>query len=266
VDVPNPALAGEDDGPGLERYVGAIERELVPRILASSRVGPFPPEMMRRAGEVLDDERVSELVRRIRGGDEEATGRFVAELLADGVESEVIFLDLITPAARRLGKMWEEDTCDFVEVTLALGRLHRALRGLSHLFLSQQPPAASVGRILLSNVPGEQHTLGLVMVAEFFVRAGWTVDLGHPLDSPDLGAVVRDEWYDVAGFSAACDTSLGTLKREVGRVRRASRNPRLRILVGGRVFDDAPALVKRVGADASASDAREAPAVAASLL
>jgi methanogenic corrinoid protein MtbC1 len=37
-------------------------------------------------------------------------------------------------------------------------------------------------------------------------------------------------------------------------------------MVGGRVFDEQPQLVARVGADASAADAREAPRIAELLL
>jgi methanogenic corrinoid protein MtbC1 len=40
----------------------------------------------------------------------------------------------------------------------------------------------------------------------------------------------------------------------------------LRVLVGGRLFVDAPDLVARVGADGACSDARSAPSTASSLL
>jgi hypothetical protein len=56
------------------------------------------------------------------------------------------------------------------------------------------------------------------------------------------------------------------LKREIRRLRSASRNPHVRVLVGGKVFADDHDMVTRVGADASASDAREAPSIARSLL
>jgi hypothetical protein len=48
-------------------------------------------------------------------------------------------------------------------------------------------------------------------------------------------------------------------------MRRASRNPALGVLVGGRVFVERPELVALVGADATASDARQAALQAESL-
>jgi methanogenic corrinoid protein MtbC1 len=64
----------------------------------------------------------------------------------------------------------------------------------------------------------------------------------------------------------ACDSSLPRLKRELQAIRRTSRNPAVRLMVGGRAFDDDPALVRRVGADGTARDARTAPDTAAALL
>ena len=40
-----------------------------------------------------------------------------------GAPIESIYLDLLAPAARYLGEMWEEDLCDFTDVTIGLGRL-----------------------------------------------------------------------------------------------------------------------------------------------
>lgn len=284
----NPAAPAEPGQPsGLERMAGAIERDIVPRLLQAHRAGPFPPGMLIAAEGGLgrgaapgpgtepaapepavevEAERVLELVRYLTAPDEEAVDAYLDAVLDQGISCEAVYLDLLAPAARRLGALWEDDRCDFVQVTVALGRMQRVLRSLSHLFLagaSRQQPA---GRVFLTCLPGEQHTLGLVMVAEFFVRAGWWTDLGHPVSEAELMQSVRGEWYDVVGVSMACDSSLPRLKRELQAIRRTSRNPSVRLMVGGRAFDDDPALVRRVGADGTAGDARNAPAAAAALL
>ena len=263
--VPRGSAAAADDD-GLANFAPALEREIVPRLLTAHRAGPFPPEMLSRAGETLDAARVEELVRHLRGPDDGRAERWVDDLLDEGMTSEAVYMDLLAPAARALGRMWEEDTCDFVEVTLTLGRIQRVLRSLSHLFLADAAAGEPRGRVYLCGLAGEQHTLGLVMVAEFFVRAGWEVDVGQPVDGEGLLQALRAGWFDVVGFSIACDHSLPRLKREIRDARRASRNPGVRVMVGGRVFDADPALVRRVGADATASDARQAPEVAAALL
>jgi MerR family transcriptional regulator, light-induced transcriptional regulator len=153
-----------------------------------------------------------------------------------------------------------------VEVSVALGRMQRILRSLSELFLVGAARGNAVGRVLLAGVPGEQHTLGLFMVAEFFVREGWLVTIGPPFIDSRLRDVLHEESYDVVGFSAACDSRLGLLSREIRQVRRSSRNRAVKVLVGGRVFNEQPALVQRVGADGTAADAKTAPTAAAKLV
>lgn len=258
--------ATPSESTGLDERSTVLEQEIIPRLLASHRAGPFPPDLLAQAAERLQLSRVEDLVSLLRGGSDERLERYVDDLLEDGVTTELIYLDVLAPAARRLGVMWEEDECDFVEVTLALGRMQRVLRSLSHLFLAGEENPEPVGRIYLTCVSGEQHSLGLVMVAEFFLRAGWAVEMGHPVSDPDLVRAVRSEWCDVVGFSVGCDSRVNHLKREIRDLRRASRNPTVRVLVGGRVFDDQPGLVERVGADGTIRDPRLAPELALRLV
>jgi methanogenic corrinoid protein MtbC1 len=199
------------------------------------------------------------------GDDDDRALAHVAAVVERGVAVEAIYLDLLTPTARRLGTLWEDDACDFVDVTVALGRLQSVLRSISHLFVGHgtRPDA---GRVLLSCIPGEQHTLGLFMVSEFFVRDGGEVSLGSPIADCDVCALVQDEWFDVVGFSVACNSRISFLSREIPRLRKHSRNPRVAVMVGGRVFADQPELVGRVQADASATDARTAPQLARRLV
>ena len=176
-----------------------------------------------------------------------------------------MYLDLLAPTARRLGELWDTDECDFVEVTLAMGRMQRMLRDLSEVFLSDASRGDTVGSVLLTCVPGEQHTLGIIMVGEFLLRDGWRVLVGAPWTENDLLSMVESEWFDVIGFSVGCENRLSALKREIRRLRTTSRNPHVQVMVGGKVFADDPTLVERVGANAAAADAREAPRVARSL-
>lgn len=231
----------------------------MPRLLLTHRAGALSPAQRRALDAAVGRPDLDEFLREVLGIDDGGTLPFVRRLLDRGVSVEAVYLDLLAPTARALGTLWESDTCDFVEVTIALGRLQHALRALSRTFING--PATtdgneSAGRALLCCIPGEQHTLGLFIVAEFMIRDGWGVSVGPPLLEADLLQLVRDEWFDVVGFSVACDSRLSQLRREIGRVRAASRNRRVGVLVGGRVFNDRPELVARVGADASAADAR----------
>ena len=251
--------------PDSDRLERTVATHLVPQMLLSHRMPGTPPEVVRAVTERLPDADVAEFVRLVRSAGEGEVDGFIQALL-DWRSPEEVYLDLLAPAARRLGEMWTADACDFFEVTVAVGRLQRVLRGLSHLFTLRAAAAEPVGRALLCCATGEQHTLGLFMVAEFFVKEGWTVEVGAPLETAEVASRLRDEWFDLVGFSVGCDGHLARLRREVRGIRRASRNRRLLVLVGGRVFSDQPELVGRVGADAWARDAQEAASVARQML
>ncbi len=249
----------------LLRLQRTIQNEIIPRLLVSHRAGPVPPSLAIAVARQLSDVDVRQFLALVRGIDDTGSAEFVQELMQSGISIESVYLDLLAPAARRLGTLWESDECDFVEVTVAMGRMQRTLRDLSHVFLADASRTETAGSVLLSCVPGEQHTLGVIMVGEFLLRDGWRVLVGSPWTDSDIDQMIGAEWYDVVGFSVGCESHVSALKREIRRMRAASRNPNVKVIVGGRIFADNPDMIGRVGADAYASDARGAPQVARSL-
>lgn len=222
--------------------------------------------MLVGATTVIDDHDVFGFVGQILGSDDQAASDTVRSLIDRGVAVDGIYLDLLAPAARQLGLLWEDDECSFIDVTLGMGRLQRIIRDLSHVFQTESPDKSPpLGHVLLTCLPGEQHTLGLIMVAEFLIRDGFKVYVGAPWSEADLLTLVSTEWFDVVGFSAGCESRLSALKREIHRIRGSSCNPDIRVLVGGQVFSVDEALVARVGADGWARDAKTCTAVARNL-
>jgi methanogenic corrinoid protein MtbC1 len=252
--------------PTSERTVDrTIETELVPRMLMAHQPAPAAPLPVVTGARTLTSQDIPSFLEEVLGPEDAAAADYVRQLLADGVSVESIYLELLSPAARELGLRWEDDECSFVDVTVAMGRLQRVLRELSQVFQAEGSEPAKEGQVLLTCLPGEQHTLGLIMVAEFLIRDGFRVHVGTPWSEADLLTMVRTEWFDLIGFSAGCESRLSVLKREIHRIRSTSRNPDVRVLVGGQVFSLDPALVERVGADGWARDARESPVVARAL-
>lgn len=242
-----------------------IETELVPRMLMAHQTASAPPLPVSTGTRTLSPQDIPTFLHEVLGTDDDAAAAFVRQLLAEGVSVESIYLELLSPAARELGLRWEDDECSFVDVTVAMGRLQRVLRELSRVFQSEGSAPAKEGHVLLTCLPGEQHTLGLIMVAEFLIRDGFRVHVGTPWSEADLLTMVRTEWFDLIGFSAGCESRLSVLKREIHHIRSNSRNPNVQVLVGGQVFSLDPTLVERVGADGWAKDAQESPVIARTL-
>lgn len=237
-----------------------IEGEILPRLMlvhaepppprAARR--PSPDEVARFAGLLLADG--AEM-----GGSDPRSA--VEALLARGLPLESLLGDLLAPAARHLGALWEEDACDFVAVTTGLGRLHAVARLLCARLEAEPPPR---GRsVLLLPCPGETHLFGLALVASAFREAGWEVG------SAEAGAgaaVLARDFHDVVGLTLACDVNAPALAPAIATLRAASCNPELRVLVGGAYVARHPECAAAAGADAGLCEAAAAPGVAESLL
>jgi methanogenic corrinoid protein MtbC1 len=191
---------------------------------------------------------------------------YLEALRARGMTLERIYLDLLSPVARRLGVMWEEDECDFTTVTIGLSCLHQVVREYSPAFTLRAARAEPDRRVLLAPAPGEQHSFGILVVEQFFRGAGWDVWSGAGVERAEILEAAKRVWFGVAGFSLACEDHLGGLAMLIRDVRRASRNAGLGILVGGPLFVDRPDLVALVGADATAADGRQATLQAETML
>jgi methanogenic corrinoid protein MtbC1 len=232
----------------MDWLVRTIEAEIIPRLVAAHRQdsthgGPLAAKVFPEDVIAFSDLTMQQ--------DADACLEFVGSIRSRGVSLPAIYLDLIAPAASRLGALWCEDRCDFTLVTVGLWRMQQVLYDLSPEFRTG-PEAASAQqrRIMLSAVPGSQHTMGILMVSEFFHRAGWPV--------------VSRQWFDVIGISVGSEPQLDKVGELIHGLRRASKNPEVRVMLGGPVTISSD-YARQCGANAVAADAEQAIAIATQL-
>jgi methanogenic corrinoid protein MtbC1 len=232
-----------------------LELDIIPRLVLARRTiadrGPAAEPGAR-------PEAVAELTNLLLAGDPTLAIAQLEALHCQGATMEILYLDLMAPAARRLGQLWESDTVSFAEVTIGLGRLQQAIRTLSHTFADRPAPCSPSRHALLMPAPGEQHTFGLLMVAEFFRRAGWDVFCEPSYPGSAAIGLVRRESFAVIGYSVSRNDALDALAAQIRLVRQASCNRAIVVMVGGKIFADHPELVAHVGADTTAVDGRQA--------
>lgn len=243
----------------------AIEHEIIPRLMLAHPMAEECLSTLPASSPQVSVDDVTAFAKLVLAPDENVAHACIETMRNSGISVETIYTDLLAPVARYLGKLWEEDLCDFTEVTLGLGRLHQVLRELSPAF-SQSNHTTNGRRALLLPAPGEQHTFGLVMVSEFFRRAGWDVGGGPWEAGADPVMMVRSEWFDVVGFSLGDATRLDALAECIKQIRLAALNPSISVLVGGPLFLANPEYVSYVKADAASTDGAHAPTLAARLV
>ena len=219
-----------------------IETQIIPRLL-SAHGAKRPATADRRARRLAID--IDGFARLLLSADSDAARALVMGLRDDGATSEAISLQILAPAARRLGTMWDQDDCDFVDVTVGLGRLQLLLRELRPHPEEANRAGSPSPSVLLSLAPGEVHGFG---------KADRV--------SHDLAA----EHFDVLGYSISSIGNVEPLRNAVALARQASRNRGVLVIAGGALFTASADWSKTMGVDGAAEDAVKAVQLAKHLL
>lgn len=236
------------------------------------------PQLLRLHAEVLPDappvelvvealapssSDISALAHIVLGSDLEAAVSYVLVLRDRGLSMETLFLELLEPAARYLGQLWDQDECDFIDVTLGVARLQKLLATFngSHLL----PGLDTRRQILMAVTPGDQHYFGASMVERFLSAAGWGVETAFDRSAEEIAQAAHAQWFAVAGLTVGSERSLPRLEETIRLIRRHSRNQMIGVMVGGPLFTADPALALEVGADGTAANAPSAVLMAQKL-
>ncbi len=252
------ARSGPESEARMARLIRTIEAEIVPRLVMARRAGRPADQAKARDNREPDGLDVVELVRLLLHHEVGVSSAYVDTVRQRGATLEMVCLGLLAPAARELGHLWEKDECDFMQVTVGLCRLHQLLRELSPEFASDDAERSGDRRILLANCPGDQHTFGIALVAQFLRRAGWDVWHEFLATRAEILDVSAQHWFSVIGLSVATQARLDDLAETIRAIRRVSRNRAIGIMVGGPLLVENPGLARRVGADATAADGPQA--------
>ena len=251
----------EDIDERTSKLVDVVAKSVIPELLAkfedtftlqdASTVHAGQEEINRLSGIVL-------------GPDDMETISYLESLRERGLSLDLLHQELLEPTARHLGDLWDQDLLDFLDVTIGVARLQRMVHYFARL--DQIPPYDEMRRVLVVQTPGELHSFGITVIRRFLTAGGWNVRTDAQMTAEQIEEAVSQEWFGVAGFSLAGESHIDPLTDVIAQVRKASRNPKIGIMVGGPAFVADPALVGRVGADGMATNGPTAVVLAKKLL
>ncbi len=242
-----------------------IESEIIPRLMVAH--APATPAVAPVIGDRgVDAAEIAAFAPLVMQVEADALLAYIETILARGVPFDTVMVDLLAPTARLLGEFWEDDRCDFVDVTMGLWRLQEVVHEIATRLPADRLPAAGGHRALFVTMPGDQHNFGTVVIDELFRRDGWITDRMSEVETADLMKRAADDWFDMIGLTISCDCHIATLASMIAALRNVSRNPRVCVMVGGRIFSADPDLAAHVGADGTARDAKLALQVAGKLV
>jgi methanogenic corrinoid protein MtbC1 len=207
---------------------------------------------------VFDDAAIRAFASQVLIHEVDVLSETVNGYLDQDVAPEVLFIQLIAPAARELGEKWNRDECDFVDVTMGLWRLQSLLRTIA----VWAPPSPGwnlrTNKALFTTMPNDQHSLGALIISECFQRAGWDVETLIEPEQSDILQALSATSYDLVGLTVTTDFSIAAVPKLLTAMRSVSCNPNLAIMIGGPALGYDPGRARELGADGTAPDAEAA--------
>jgi len=186
---------------------------------------------------------------------------FAENLFSQGLNIELLYLDIIPPAIRLLHDKWERDEISFLDVTTATWNVKRLIFNLSPEFIrpdeSSLVPGTNRFQALVTSAAGAKHTLGPLIVSQYLQRKGWSVLPGFDHQEKVILELVANHWVDLFCVSISVSNQLPGLKSWISAVRAKSKNPGIQFLVGGPLIALQPELIEELGADLVCKNVRD---------
>ncbi len=234
----------------------ALRQLVIPQLLHHSALEPLDRDMV-----LLQSQR---LAKACLSREPRVVENCVLNMFEQGIGLETLFLQTIPNAARLFHDWWAQDEIDFVAVTQASYRLQELVYYLSPEFVLSGPKSAVPANhvALLVNTPQSQHSLGLLILSQYFKRYGWQVLGSSTWREADMLTAVQSSAVDVVGISVSDERRMGYVKQLIATLRQASSNAALLVMVGGPLLLKHPHLAQWLGADFSSMHADQAQLMA----
>ena len=185
-------------------------------------------------------------------GDRTRASGLILDAATAGFPVQELYLQVLLPAQQEVGRMWQTDEINVAEEHFATATIKMILAQL-RLHAPNQPLNGKT--VLATSVVGNQHDIGLQVVADFFEMDGWKViHLGSNMPIPDLVQAVESFQPDLLALSVSLRAQLAALTETIRAVRRGTHGAVVKILVGGRALAEASDLATTLGADGYAAD------------
>jgi len=190
-------------------------------------------------------------------GDRRGANQLVDAALDSNPDLRSLYLDILQPAMREVGRLWQENGISVADEHLATAIAQAAMGRAferSYVWHDRRTPT-----LIAACAEDERHQMGLRMLCDLLELEGWdTTYLGASVPVESLVAIVVKRKPDVVAVSATIAPHLPRVRSAVGAIRGSGLSPMPLIIIGGLAVGGDEELARRLGADLTASDASEA--------
>ncbi len=244
------AVLGAHHGTQHDPAIHALAREVISRLdvsKARARVIPYdvdPADVVQLCDALLSAQ---------DGADD-----LVLQVMARGMPIDVVHLRYIAEAATLMGVRWEQDLTTSAQVMIGAGRIYAIMRRLRGQFVSARVHLPDTFRAAFATAPGETHSIGITMAADYLRRRGWQIDIKAGLNHQALVDEISHHAYPVIGLTASGKSMMFALARLIVALRVS--NPGAWIMIGGNIVAEEPDIVTMIDADGKVVDMDDAVA------
>jgi methanogenic corrinoid protein MtbC1 len=234
-----------------------IEDRLLNTILETGALELKPHSSAHLTWQTIEDH-ADDFVALITRDGPQKTEQYIAELLNLGMGVDSIVLELIPRIARKLGDQWVSDSLSFTEVTIATGRLQKLIYSLDHLFQETRTNESTTHSILVTAAPGSHHTLGPLILSNYFTWAGWNVLNESTPSERYIETTIASKSLTAIAVSVADYDQLDQLPKLIQVIRSKSLNPAIIVLTGGSLYNSDALSFGHIKADIKSNTPEEA--------
>lgn len=201
-----------------------------------------------------------ELLEALLHGDQKRAVKVAEENVNSGDDVGSFFEYVIRPSMYRVGNKWQEDEISVAEEHLASSIISRVISKLYSSFVTFEE---TKGKAVVTAVANEFHEIGSRIISDSLELDGWDVDhLGVDTPESDLIDLLLKRKPFLLGLSLAIPFNMDKVVETIEMVKDRPELYDVKVLIGGKAFNDNPELWEETGADAWCKDSREAVEVA----
>lgn len=172
-----------------------------------------------------------------------------------GKDIEAFYLHVIQPVMYEIGMLWERGTISVAQEHLASAIVGRVMASTSMLEFA---PEKIKAKAVITSAPNEFHEIGGWMISDILEQEGWDVRyLGANTPAKDLLALLRSFQPSVLALSVTMPFNILAAKGIINTIKGDAAFNRIRIIVGGRIFNENIDLWRSTGADFFAANVQE---------
>jgi methanogenic corrinoid protein MtbC1 len=190
-------------------------------------------------------------------GDRNAAAGVVDVALGAGACLRTLYLDVLQPSMREIGRLWQENVITVADEHLATAITQSVMGRLFEKVYEWRPRRSP--SLIAACADEERHQMGLRMLCDLLELEGWdTTYLGASVPVESLVDMVARLHPEVVALSASISPHIPRVRAAIAAIRAADLTVQPFVIVGGRALFADTTLAARIGADLMATDAAEA--------